>query len=158
MIGESEKTHLNAAAVEVFGMMYYTPVELLPELPAQEGSGEWQYIKTAIEYTGPRRAYICFYFPRALATNIAGGFLGIDEDKISDSQLIDTMREAANMIIGNFLGRIDPDGACSLGIPQAEVAQGFSPDSTRQGDELLAFISDFGPLWMIYNETGSGQN
>ncbi|MDD5759157.1 MAG: chemotaxis protein CheX [Desulfobulbaceae bacterium] len=158
MIGEIEKTQLNAAAVEVFGMMYYTPVELLPELPTQESSSERQYIKTAIEYTGSNRASICFYFPRTLAVNIAGGFLGIDEDQISDSQLIDTMREAANMIIGNFLGRIDPDGGCTLGIPQAEVTQGFSPDRARQGDELLAFISDFGHLWMIYNENGSGQN
>lgn len=157
MIGEIEKTQFNAAAVEVFGMMYYTPVELLPELPEHDSwHVEEQYVRTAIEYSGPMRASICFYFPRSLAINIAGGFLGIAEDSISDSQLIDTMREAANMIIGNFLGRIDPDGACTLGIPQAEVVQGFDPNSLQPGDELLSFISDFGHLWMIYN--GSGQS
>ena len=151
MISEIAKTQLNAAALEVFGMMYYTPVELLPDLPEQE---RWQvedhYIKTVIDYSGSLQANICFYFPRSLAVNIAGGFLGLDEEAISDHQLIDTMREAANMIVGNFLGRIDTEGACTLGIPDAEVITGFSPAAVRHEGELLAFISDFGFLWMTY--------
>jgi CheY-specific phosphatase CheX len=158
MISELEKKHLNAAAVEVFGMMYYTPVELLAELPSQDSwHVEGQYVRTAIEYSGPQRASMCFYFPRSLAISIAGGFLGIAEETISDSQLVDTMREAANMIVGNFLGRIDPEGSCTLGIPEAEVVHGFSPELEQQGDELLAFISDFGYLWMIFKGNGSGQ-
>jgi len=152
MMSEIEKTQLNAAAIEVFGTMYYTPVELLPDLPGQDSwHVENQYVKTAIGYSGPLRASMCFYFPRSLAVSIAGGFLGIDEEAISDPQLIDTMREAANMIVGNFLGRIDSAGACTLGIPKAGVVQGFSPESVRQEGELVAFVSDFGFLWMIYN-------
>lgn len=157
-MSETEKTQLNAAAVEVFGTMYYTPVELLSELPGQDS---WQveehYVKTAIGYSGPLQANMCFYFPRSLAVNIAGGFLGIEEEAISDSQLIDTMREAANMIVGNFLGRIDSEGACALGIPDAEVVHDFAPASVRQEGELLAFVSDFGFLWLIYNGNGSAQ-
>ncbi len=152
VIGDSERKQLNASAVEVFGTMYYTPVELLPDLPTQDSwQVEGQYVKTAISYDGPRRAHLCFYFPRSLAVSVAGGFLGIDEEAVSDQQLIDTMREAANMIVGNFLGQIDPAGECILGIPAAEVVHGFSPEGVVQDGELLAFISDFGFLWMVYN-------
>lgn len=151
MISDVEKKELNAAAVEVFGTMYFTPVELLPELPDQ---GNWQledqYVKTAISYRGPLTANMRFYFPRSLAVNISGGFLGLAEEMISDQQLIDTMREAANMIVGNLLGRLDPDGACTLGIPEAEVVHGFSPAQVTPEGELLAFVSDFGFLWMTF--------
>lgn len=152
MISDSERKQLNASAVEVFGTMYFTPVELLPDLPTRDSWRlEGQYVKTSISYEGLRRARLCFYFPRSLAVSVAGGFLGIDEAAISDQQLIDTMREAANMIVGNFLGQIDPIGECALGIPAAEVVHGFSPDGVRQDGELLAFISDFGFLWMVHS-------
>jgi len=159
MMSEIETTQLNAAAIEVFGTMYYTPVELLPDLPDQESwHVEDQYVKTSIGYNGPLQADIRFYFPRSLAVSIAGGFLGVGEEEISDLQLIDTMREAANMIVGNFLGRIDPAGACTLGIPEAEVIQGFSPKSVLPEGDLMAFISDFGFLWMLMPQQRPGQN
>lgn len=152
MISLDEREKLNAAAVEVFGTMYFTPIELLPDLPPRESwQIEDQYVKTAISYSGPMQAHICFYFPRTLAISIAGGFLGIGEESITDQQLIDTMREAANMIVGNFLGRLDPEGACTLGIPAAEVTAGFTPDGAAQDGDLLTFISDFGLVWVVYH-------
>ena len=151
MISENERGQLNAAAVEVFGTMYFTPVELLLDIPAKDSwHVEDQYIKTSISYSGLLCASLCFYFPRTLALNVAGGFLGIDEEEILDQQLIDTMRESANMIVGNYLGRLDPEGACTLGIPVAEVVRGFSPEAVAQDGELLAFVSDFGFLWLVY--------
>jgi len=147
---ENERIQLNAAAVEVFGTMYYTPVELLPELPARDTWHlEPQYVKAEIGYRGPLSATLCFYFPRRLAVSIAGGFLGTTEEEIVDAQLIDTMREAANMIVGNFLGRIDTEGNCTLGIPTAELVAGFVPEAGPGGD-IMAFVSDFGLLWMMH--------
>jgi len=152
LISDSEKSLLNAAAVEVFGTMYFTPVELLPELPAQDS---WQvedrHVKTTIAYTGPLQARLDFYFPYRLAVSIAGGFLGLSEAAVSEQQLLDTMRESANMIVGSFLGRIDPDGVCALGIPVAEVVGDFSPERVSHDGDLLAFVSDFGYLWIVYS-------
>ena len=130
--------------------MYYTPIELLPEIPAQEQWNlEENYAKTTISYTGPQTAKMEFFFPKSLAVNIAGGFLGVDESSLLDEQIVDTMREATNMIIGSFLGRIDPDGVCKLGIPEAEIVSNFSP-ADCDGDTMVAFMSDFGFLWMRY--------
>lgn len=151
MISTDLHRELNAAAVEVFGTMYFTPVELLPELPAQDSWAlEESYIKSVIEYGGPSSAKLCFYFPRSLGVSIASGFLGVDGGAITDQQLVDTMQESANMIVGNFLGRIDQSGACTLGIPSAELVKDFSPASVcEQDDDLLTFVSDFGFLWLV---------
>lgn len=151
MISDDLKRALNTAAVEVFGTMYFTPVELLPEFPERDSWRlEESYVKSAIEYDGPLGASLCFYFPRSLAVGIASGFLGLDDSAITDQQLLDTMQEAANMIVGSLLGIIDPSGTCTLGIPSAEVVVGFSPDSVcDQKDDILAFVSDFGFLWLV---------
>ena len=122
MLETSKRPKLNESAVEVFGRMYYTPIELLPEIPAQDQWNlEENYVRTSISYSGPQSAAMEFYFPKTLAVNIAGGFLGVDESILSADQIIDTMREATNMIIGNFLGKIDTDGACKLDVPNAEL-------------------------------------
>ena len=128
--------------------MYYTPIELLPEVPDQE---QWNldgdYVHTVISYSGPQTATMQFFFPKRLAVNIAGGFLGVDESSLTEEQFVDTMSEATNMIIGSFLGRIDPGGACKIGIPKAEMVSDFSPAASCAGD-AVAFMSDFGYLWM----------
>jgi len=150
VITDAERHKLNAAAIEVFGTMYFTPVELLQELPVRS---EWHlekaYIKTCIEFTGPHCARLHFYFPMSLAVNIAGGFLGLEEEQLAENQIVDAMRESANMIVGNFLGRLDPDGACSLGIPRAEKVTGFSPETAGKAEDMLAFLSDFGFIWIF---------
>ena len=151
MITDEEKRLLNLAAIEVFGTMYFTPVELLPNLPAQDNWHlEAQYVKTEIGFDGPQRARLCFYFPRSLAVTIACGFLGMGpECEVEEAKILDTMREAANMMVGNLLGRLDPEGACVLGIPKAELVDDFSPASLAGGD-VLALISDFGFIWALF--------
>ena len=152
MISESEKFNLNESAIEVFGTMYFTPIELLEEIPPKE---KWQlestYIRTAIGYSGPLQAQMQFFFPRSLAKSIAEGFLGLDDSELTEAQIVDTMREAANMIIGNFLGKLDPNGDCTLGIPEAEAVTDFSPETAGHGKESLAFFSDFGFLWLFFD-------
>lgn len=153
MITDVERGKLNDAAIEVFGTMYFTPVELLSQLPAKD---TWHlqevYIHTFIEFTGPHCARLHFYFPISLAENITAGFLGLEEEQLTEALLVDTMRESANMIVGNYLGRLDPDGACSLGIPRADKVTGFSLESAEHAGDLLAFMSDFGFIW-TYLET-----
>lgn len=149
MITDQEKEQLNQSAIEVFGTMYFTPVELLSEVPAKDSWRlEDSYVRTAIGFTGPLQARLCFYFPRSLAESIACGFLGLDPEELEEGKVIDTMRESANMIVGNFLGRLDPDGACALGIPEAETVTGFSPEALD--GQVIAFVSDFGFLWLVY--------
>jgi len=149
-MNSEEKNKLNASAMEVFGTMYFTPIELLVETPRlDDAEKECSYIRADISYDGPHRADITFYFPRRLGETIAEGFLGIDAENLDERQVVDTMREAANMIVGNFLGKIDPDGACSLSIPAAEVVTSCRPEGHGADCDVLAFMTDYGYLWMV---------
>jgi CheY-specific phosphatase CheX len=150
MINDDTRQKLNEAAVAVFGNMYFTPIELLSEVPPPD---KWhlhdKYVRATIAYSGPHSARMALYFPEELGTNIAAGFLGVDTDQLSTEQIVDTMREAANMIVGSFLGKLDPHGVCKLGIPAAEMVTDFSPNSAPADSVTLAFTSDFGFMWII---------
>ncbi len=147
---ETIKEKMNQAAAQVFGAMYFTPVELLAQIPPEhKWNLEEKYIKAAIAYNGPQPAALEFYFPITLGINITAGFIGLDEDALNDNQIIDTMREAANMITGSFLGKIDPEGICRLGIPKAEIVNDFSPAKLADFS-AMALTSDFGFLWIFY--------
>lgn len=146
---ETIKEKMNQAAAQVFGAMYFTPVEMLVQVPPEhKWNLEDKYVKAAIAYSGPQQADLEFYFPITLGINIAAGFIGVDENALSDDQIIDTMREAANMITGSFLGMIDAEGDCRLGIPKAEIVSDFSPTKLA-GFSAIALTSDFGLLWIF---------
>lgn len=146
---DDEKQLLNASAMEVFGTMYFTPIELMEETPVPEDEDGEAFIRASISYSGPREADIVFYFPRRLGETIAEGFLGLDPEALEEEQVVDTMREAANMIVGNFLGKIDPDGACALSIPEAAPVAGLRVEDHGPEATLLAFMTDYGHLWMV---------
>ncbi len=150
---QSIKDKIGESAAEVFSTMYFISVQLLPDLPPQD---KWDldttYISARIHFTGPVSAVICFFFPGSLARNIAESFLGIEAADVSEKQAVDTMQEAANMVIGTFLGKADPDGACKLGIPTAQYISGFSPAELDSEAESFAFMSEFGYLWMTYSD------
>lgn len=144
---------VNEAAMEVFGTMYFMPLQILQQPPAE---GSWHldssYICAEIGFAGPLNADVTFYFPLAMVKNITEGFLGIDPGEITNRQMEDTMKEAANMTIGCFLGKVDPEGLSKLGIPSASVLLDFSPAAIKE-EEMFIFESEFGYLWMRYVET-----
>lgn len=147
---ENIREKINQAAAQVFGAMYFTPVELLAQTPPEyKWNLEDKYIKAAIAYSGPQQATLEFYFPITLGKNITAGFIGVDENALNDNQIIDTMREAANMIIGSLLGMIDPEGTCKLGIPEAQMVTDFSPAELADFSPM-ALTSDFGLLWIFF--------
>ena len=150
---QSIKEKIGESAAEVFSTMYFMPIQLLEDLPSKE---DWNldttYISARIHFTGPLSAVICFFFPGRLARNIAESFLGIDAADLSEKQAVDIMQEAANMVVGSFLGKADPDGACMLGIPAAEFITDFSPEGVGAEAELFAFTSEFGYMWLTYSD------
>ncbi len=146
---DDEKQLLNASAMEVFGTMYFTPIELMEETPVPEDEDGEAFIRASISYSGPREADIVFYFPRRLGETIAEGFLGLDPEALEEEQVVDTMREAANMIVGNFLGKIDPDGACALSIPEAAPVAGLRENIRAMLFTDVALMRGHYPAWLL---------
>ncbi len=135
---------------EVFETMFFTFLEPLSEPPAaEEVNSAGGFIEALITYSGGNTGSFHFYFPIGLAKNITLNFLGVDEDEVEESQMTDTAGETANMAIGSLLGKLDPEGKCSLAIPEAKELENFSPDSILADSGLCMFRTEFGILWVV---------
>lgn len=138
---------------EVFETMYFTFLEPLFETPSQEevGAGDGYYEAT-IAFQGGKSGRFRLYLPEKLARGITVNFLGVDEVDVNESQVLDTVKETANMAVGSLLGRIDPGGTIKLGLPQSQVAAGFSAGALLAEPGLFLFNTEHGLLWVVYEE------
>ncbi|MCX5876806.1 MAG: chemotaxis protein CheX [Deltaproteobacteria bacterium] len=134
---------------EVFETMFFTFLEPLEEAPGKEELACGKFIEATIGYSGGCNGRFIFCFPWELGKNITVNFLGVDEDEASDSQIIDTAAETANMAIGSLLGKLDPGGTASLAIPQARLLAEFSPETLLGVSGLCMFNTEFGILWVV---------
>lgn len=150
---DNVKQAASLSLTEVFETMFFTLLEPVDGIPDRdEWSAEKDFIEAEISYSGGGNSgEVRFFFPQSLARAIAMNFLGEQEDKLSDAQLIDTVRETVNMGVGSMLGRLDPNGECTLGIPQARLVDDFTPEAIVADLGLYVFRTAFGFLWLEYN-------
>lgn len=62
--------------------------------------------------------YLHFAIDRDLLLEMAGNFMGLMPDELSDAHLEHMALETANILGGNFLVKIDPDHQLKLSIPE----------------------------------------
>lgn len=138
---------------EVFETMYFTFLEPLfetpplPEIVVADG-----YYEAVIAFQGVRSGSLRFYLPNSLARGITVNFLGADEVDVNEAQVLDTVKETANMAVGSLLGRIDPAGTIKLGLPRSQVATDFSAGNLLAQPGLFLFNTEHGLLWVVYDE------
>jgi len=148
---QNVKQAVGASLAEVFETMFFTLLEPVDGIPSrEEWASEKDFVEADISYTGSNSGELQFFFPQPLARSIAANFLGEQVDELSDGQIVDTVRESVNMAVGSMLGRIDPNGECSLSIPQARVVADFSPESIVAELGLYVFRTASGYLWLVY--------
>ena len=75
-----------------------------------------------------------------LAKIMVKNLLGLEEKEITEQNIEDCVKEAVNMICGNFLGKLDPTKVFDLSIPSFSRRMG----AVAQGDNVyrLYFDSD----------------
>lgn len=83
----------------------------------------------------------------------AANFLGVDEDKVEDVEVMDVVREMANMVGGGFIQKA---GDCDsrLGIPTFSRLQG---ESGENGEGVpFSFMGDFAGVvcWELKSSDG----
>jgi len=149
---DNVKQAVSLSLTEVFETMFFTLLEPLDGIPARdEWPPEKDFVMAEISYSGGGIVgELRFYFPQSLARSIAMNFLGEQEDSLSEGQLVDTVRETVNMGVGSMLGRLDPAGECTLGIPKARLVDDFSPEAIVAELGLYVFRTASGFLWLEY--------
>lgn len=146
------KKNLNRTLSEVFETMFFTMLEPLQEPPAPEELMQEDHFEAVISFSGGREGSIHFYFPESLARYITINLSGKKSGQLTEPQLLDTVRETANMTVGSLLGIVDPEGRCRLGIPESRRVGDLSPASLGSHPGVAVFNSERGVLWLVYEE------
>jgi CheY-specific phosphatase CheX len=109
-----------SAISEVLETMFFESLDF----EARDSGGQSWYCESTVGFSNEGQSReISFRFTEAFAKLIAANFLGSGEDVISREEVADVMRELANMVGGNYLGRL-PNEDWRLGIPEFKVMHG----------------------------------
>ncbi|MHC1745237.1 MAG: chemotaxis protein CheX [Syntrophobacteraceae bacterium] len=84
----------------------------------------------------------------------AANFLGLDEEQVQAEDIADVMRELANIVGGDFLGRLKRD-RLQLGIPSFEPFEGDMDGMPSKVE--LSFMGDFAGVVIWETREGNGQ-
>ncbi|MCK5232570.1 MAG: chemotaxis protein CheX, partial [Desulfobulbaceae bacterium] len=95
-----------------------------------------------------RETSVNFYLTEPLAWQMTGNFMGIDISSLDEGQVLDTLRETANMAVGSLLGEINPEGTAVLGMPESGKVIDFS-EKLFDDQSFITFRTSSGVLCMI---------
>ena len=115
---------LTDSIFEVFEKMFYIFLE-----PADEEAGTHHW-RSSIYFSGPFKGEMAALFSPPLAEIMVQNMLNVEREQIAESLTGDCLKEAMNMICGNFLQKFDPSSVFDLSIPYfTSVAVGEPPPS-----------------------------
>ena len=133
---------LMTAIFEVFEKMFFIFNE-----PLRSDGGVY-HMKAAINFSGPANGGMQILFSRGVAETMAKNMLNLEEAEITEQVTADCMREAVNMICGNFVRKLDPERGFRLSIPTLEViSENVQRDQqTKTHDIRLTLASETGNI------------
>jgi CheY-specific phosphatase CheX len=130
---------LTTAIFEVFEKMFYLFAE-----PLRGGGGNYQ-MTSSIRFEGPSTGTMELSLSRDIAAAMVQNMLNLEGEEITEAMMADCVKEAINMICGNFVRRLDPEKVFQLSIPS--FTMGSAPADGRESaqDRLcLAFTAEGG--------------
>jgi CheY-specific phosphatase CheX len=108
---------MTASIFEVFEKMFYIFLE-----PLDIRYDEYD-IETAISFDGTISGDVRILLSREIVRAMVQNMLGLEGDEITGQDMEDCSREAANMVCGNFLSRLDSMEAFNLFTPTFKEGQ-----------------------------------
>jgi len=128
---------LDEAVTEVLETMFFAT----PLGPAEPQSGA-PVLDARLVFQGHPSGALNVCFSTASAKSLAAGFLGEEEDALTDAQPGEVVCEFANMLCGSLVSKLEDDEQFDLSSPElalSEPVAGASPENlimARQSYEL----------------------
>ena len=140
------KETMMAAIFDVFEKMFYVFLEPIGDECSDYDMG------AAIQFSGAQNGELKILASEGLAKSMVQNLLGLKVEEITGKHIEDCIKEAANMICGNYLGRLDQTKVFDLTIPSFLRR----PSETIEGSNVcrLCFDSDgerFGAVLTLSN-------
>ena len=95
---------------------------------------------------GGLRGEMRLLFSKGIARQMVLNMLGPEGGKVKDAAVEDCAREAANIVCGNFLGRLDPGAPFDLSLPRLGPGGDRAERGAGGSGVTLSFESDGGRL------------
>jgi CheY-specific phosphatase CheX len=105
------KEIMMAAIFDVVEQMFYVFLE-----PVGDEYSEYA-MEAAIQFTGDLRGEMSILVSDGLAKSMVHNLLGLETGQMTKEDIEDCIKEVANMICGNFLGRLDQTRVFDLSVP-----------------------------------------
>lgn len=117
---ESVKEILAESIFEVFERMFFIFLEPGGAAPVHD-------CEAAIRFDGPRRGAMRILMTRPVARLMVRNMLGLDNGDVTEPHVADCVREAANMVCGNFLVHWDASKKFTMSLPEFSARPGQAP-------------------------------
>jgi CheY-specific phosphatase CheX len=127
-------TAMKNSISDVLETMFFMPLDY-PDTGTIEDLWRPEYseiLTGKLDFKGPFSGYLIFFIPKEMAASLAARFLGMDEGKVSQENVNETVKEIVNMIAGGTFSHYDESEVFHLGIPEF-----VDPDSVRDHDPDL---------------------
>jgi CheY-specific phosphatase CheX len=136
------KELLTTAIFEVLEKMFYIFAE-----PVRSDNGIY-HMKSAISFSGSINGSMQILFSKDITETMVKNMLNLEQSDITDQIIADCVKEAINMVCGNFVRKLDPERVFHLSIPTYELISGnLHRDQQISGHEVsLIFASENGNI------------
>ena len=139
---------------KVFETMFYLFIEIpeevegtepskrtpLPNIGEQGEKSAPPFLRSEIGFQGKNAGKIRLYLPYHLAKRLAANFMGVEENELSESQVLDMAGELNNMLAGNLFSLLDKTNGYQLTVP---ITDRIMDLETKDRHENSAVILDF---------------
>ncbi|MEN6317564.1 MAG: chemotaxis protein CheX [Syntrophaceae bacterium] len=121
-----------AAIFDVFEKMFYVFLE-----PVNDENPKYD-MEASIHFNGVSQGEVKVLVSEQLAKSMVQNLLGLEGGDIAEKDIEDCVKEAANMICGNFLGKLDQTKVFDLSTPTFSR----SPGKALPGNNVYIFNFD----------------
>jgi CheY-specific phosphatase CheX len=144
---ENVKEILAESIFEVFERMFFVFLELGERAPVHDYEAD-------IRFDGPRRGTMRILLTRPVGRLMVRNMLGLDNGAVTESHVADCVKEAANMVCGNFLVHWDASKKFTMSLPEFSARPG---NPQAPGDSLaFDFDCEAGKMRVMLEMEGAG--
>lgn len=123
---------------EVLEKMFYLSIEIEDEQKSYEIDENEGYYTSKLSFKGPFSGTLYTRCPENLLKIMTVNFLGVDEKEVTNTHMLEVVKEMANITTGNIFSKYDESSEFQLGIPEISTDEiTFTDENSEKNINLI---------------------